>query len=90
MVHLSLQIFDSKLVQHDNIVVSVLSKQAFEANRAQVILAEGLDVLSLMDLALGVENAASHAIDRLSVTIVGGSLINDYKMEDSIRLCFAL
>ena len=46
------QIIDSEFVQHDNIVVSVLTKETFEANGAEIILAESLDVLSRMDLAL--------------------------------------
>ena len=46
------QIIDSEFIQHDNIVVSVLTKETFEANGAEIILAESLDVLSRMDLAL--------------------------------------
>jgi hypothetical protein len=43
--HLVLEIFDAQLVQHDNIVISVVSQEALEANGAQVILAECLDFL---------------------------------------------
>ena len=50
---LVLEVVDLELVQHDNIVVSVLSKKALKANGAQVIFAEGLDVLVPVDLALG-------------------------------------
>lgn len=32
--HLVLQIFDTELIEHDNIMVSVFPEQALEANRA--------------------------------------------------------
>lgn len=48
--HLVLQIFDAKLIEHDNIVVSMLPEQALEADGAQIVLAKGLDFLCRVDL----------------------------------------
>ena len=44
-------------------MVTMLTQKAFEADRTEIILAESLDVFSLMDLALVIHASASHAVD---------------------------
>jgi hypothetical protein len=41
-----------QLVKHHDIVISVLPKQALEANRAEIVLTESFDVFVPMNLAL--------------------------------------
>ncbi len=48
---LVLKIFDAQLIEHDYIVISVLTQEALEAYRTQVVLAECLDLLGRMYLA---------------------------------------
>jgi len=48
----------------------MLPQEALEADGAKIVLAEGLDVLCLVDLALRVHGAACHTIDRLHVSHV--------------------
>jgi len=50
-------------------VVSVLTEQALEADRAQVVLAESFDIFRLVNLALGHKCASRHAVDRLNIKI---------------------
>jgi hypothetical protein len=40
--HLIFKVVDAQVLEHDDVVISVLTKQALEANGAQVILAKGL------------------------------------------------
>ena len=50
--NLALEVLHGKLVEHDDLMVTMLTQEALEADRTEVVLAEGLDVFSLMDLAL--------------------------------------
>jgi hypothetical protein len=59
LADLVLEIVDAQLVKHDHVVVAVLAQQALEADAAQVILAEGFDVLCVVDLALGLVDLAN-------------------------------
>ena len=67
---LTLEVLHGELVQHDDLVVAMLTQEAFEADRTEVILAESLDVFCLMDLALGVDAAASQTVDRFDISNV--------------------
>ncbi len=49
--HLSAEIPDVKLVEHYHLVVAVLAEQTLEADAAEVVLAEGFDVLSAVNFA---------------------------------------
>ena len=49
--HLLSQILSRKFVEHHDVVVSMITEQAFEANRAEAIFAESFDVFSWMNLA---------------------------------------
>jgi hypothetical protein len=49
--NLIFEIIHLKLVKHYYVMVSVLSQEALEANRAQVIFAESFDVFVTMDFA---------------------------------------
>lgn len=48
----SLQIQNTQLFHHYDIMVAMLTKQTFKADAAKIILAESFDVFSVVDLAL--------------------------------------
>jgi hypothetical protein len=50
----ALEVGDTEFIQHHDVVIAVLSQQAFEADTTKIVLAEGLDVFRWMELALGV------------------------------------
>ena len=56
LTHLVLQVIHVQLVQHHHVVVAVLAQQTLEANRTQVVLTEGFDLLRGVDLALALTN----------------------------------
>ena len=58
-----MKVLNRELVKHDYLMVTMLTQKAFEADRTEIILAESLDVFSLMDLALVIHTSASHAVD---------------------------
>ena len=60
---LALEVLNRELIKHDYLMVTMLTQKAFEADRTEIILAESLDVFSLMDLALVIHASACHAID---------------------------
>jgi len=47
-----LEIIDLNFVQHDDFVISVITQEALKTNGAKAVLAEGLDVLLPVYLAL--------------------------------------
>lgn len=51
LTNLILEVVHFQLIEHDNIVVAVLAQEALEADRAKAVLAEGLDVFIVVDLA---------------------------------------
>ena len=52
LTNFTAQVLHTELLKHDDLVITVLAQQALEADGAQVVLAEGFNVLSLVDLAL--------------------------------------
>jgi len=56
----------------------MLAKQAFEANRAEIVLAERFDIFCLVDLAFRVHGSPRHAINRFNVSNVDSFVGLDY------------
>ena len=73
---LVLQVLNAELIEHDHIMISVVTQQALEANGAQIILTKGLDFLRLMDLASTVLKLADLVVTHpLSLTLLCNSNI---------------
>ena len=65
LTDLVFQVIHTEFVQHYHIMITVLSQQTLEADTAQVVLAEGLDIFRLVDTALSVTILADLVVLRL-------------------------
>lgn len=55
LTDLVLEVIHTEFVQHDHVMVPVLTQQTLEADAAQVVFAESFDLLCGVDLALALQ-----------------------------------
>jgi hypothetical protein len=56
LAHFVFEVINAEFIQHDNVVVPMISKQTLKADAAQVIFTEGFDIFTWVDFALGLLN----------------------------------